>query len=96
MNNNQDRDLKLLRMVYSIIGLIMLLAMQIVPYDSPKTRLQVSLIVAAVIFGVGFNSARKLKKAVKERDEGLELREKAKLKELKEKIEKENQDLDMN
>ncbi|NLY73278.1 MAG: DUF4018 domain-containing protein [Tissierellia bacterium] len=66
-----NKDLKFLRMVYAIIGVIMLLVMQIVPYESPQLRLRLTLIVAAVIFGVGFNSTRKLKKAlrVKKKDE---------------------------
>lgn len=60
-----NKDLKFLKIVYGTIGIIMLLVMQIVPYESPQQRLQLSLVVAAVIFGVGFNSTRKLKKVAR-------------------------------
>lgn len=59
----QERDLLLLKTVYTLIGVFVLVVMQLAPFSSPQQRLKVSLIVLAVIFGVGFNATRNLKKA---------------------------------
>ncbi|NLY35603.1 MAG: DUF4018 domain-containing protein [Tissierellia bacterium] len=57
----QERDILLLKSVYTIIGVIMLLVMQIAPFPTVEQRIRISLIVFVVIFGVGFNATRNLK-----------------------------------
>ncbi len=68
MKDSQEKDIKLLRIIYAVIGSLMLLAMQLAPFADGSQRLRVSLIVFIVIFGVGFNATRNLKKAYRKKD----------------------------
>lgn len=66
---SEDKDLKLLIMIYSTISLIVLLAMQLGRYQSPQQRFQVTLIVLAVILGIGYRVTRKFKKGMERQEE---------------------------
>lgn len=66
--NPQERDILLLKTVYTIIGVTMLLVIQIVPFPSTEQRLRISLLIFVVIFAVGFNATRNLKTIYKKKD----------------------------
>lgn len=65
----QERDILLLKTVYTIIGLTMLLVIQIVPFPSIEQRFRISLLIFVVIFAVGFNATRNLKTIYKKKEE---------------------------
>lgn len=65
----QERDILLLKTVYTIIGLTMLLIIQIVPFPSIEQRFRISLLIFVVIFAVGFNATRNLKTIYKKKEE---------------------------
>lgn len=67
--SSQERDLLLLKSVYTIIGVFMLLVMQIAPFPTMEQRIRTSLIVFVVIFGVGFNATRNLKAIYKKKED---------------------------
>ncbi|HZK10339.1 MAG TPA: hypothetical protein VFD08_04630, partial [Clostridia bacterium] len=64
-----ERDILLLKTVYTIIGLTMLLVIQIVPFPSIEQRFRISLLIFVVIFAVGFNATRNLKTIYKKKEE---------------------------
>lgn len=70
--SSQERDILLLKSVYTIIGVIMLLVMQIAPFPTVEQRIRISLIVFVVIFGVGFNATRNLKIIHRKKEEKKE------------------------
>ena len=68
----EDRDLRLLVMIYSVIGVILLLLMQIGRYKSTSQRFQVTGLVLAIVLGIGYRVTRKFKKGMQEKEKRIE------------------------
>ena len=68
----EDRDLRLLVMIYSVIGVILLLLMQIGRYKSTSQRFQVTGLVLVIVLGIGYRVTRKFKKGMQEKEKRIE------------------------
>lgn len=68
----EDRDLRLLVMIYSVIGVILLLLMQIGRYKSVSQRFQVTGLVLVIVLGIGYRVTRKFKQGMREKEKRIE------------------------
>lgn len=64
----EKKDLQLLILIYSVIGVILLLVLQIGRFKSTQQRFQVTAIVLLVVLGIGYRVTRKFKSSMESRE----------------------------